>query len=372
MNPMRVYAEIDLDAIRHNVSAMKTIVGDKIGVLAVIKANAYGHGAVEVAHALQGIAAGFCVATAEEALELRAADITEPILILGYVFPDAVEKLIAADISLTVFDRESAEMISQTAARLNKTAKIHIKLDTGMGRIGFLPNDDSVAEVCRIAALPNLKLQGLFSHFARADEADKTSANRQFARYDEFAAKLKAAGVEITYHHLCNSAGITEMPMARYDLVRCGITTYGIYPSDEVDRSLVNLKPAMAVYSHIAYVKEVPAGTTVSYGSTFVAQKPMKIATIPVGYADGYPRSLSGKGYMMIRGQKAPVLGRVCMDQCMVDVTDIEGVCRGDKVTVLGEGVDADVMQNLSGRLHYEIVCDISPRVPRIYIGKNK
>lgn len=370
--PKRVYAEIDLDAIRHNVTEMQKAAGDGVKLLAVIKANAYGHGAVPVAKALSGIAYGFCVATAEEALELRAAGIAEPILILGYVFPEDVKELIKNDVSLTVFDIETAAEISDIAAGLCKTAKVHIKLDTGMGRIGFLPNDGSVSAVKEIAGMPHIKIMGLFSHFARADEKDKTYAEQQLAVFRAFADKLQAAGVDIPFRHICNSAGITELPHAHFNMARCGISTYGLYPSDEVDRSLVELKPAMSIYSHVAYVKTVPAGTAVGYGSLFVAERQTTVATVPVGYADGLPRSLACKGYVIIKGQKAPVLGRVCMDQCMVDVTDIPGVCRGDKVTVLGRGVDADTLQNLSGRLHYEIVCDISPRVKRIYLNKTQ
>lgn len=372
MIPKRVYAEIDLDAIRHNISQMKNIVGKGVQVMAVIKANGYGHGAVSVAQALKGLADGFCVATAEEALDLRQSGITAPILILGYVFPEELSELIQNDIALTVFDTETAEEISALAGSLGKTANIHIKLDTGMGRIGFLPNKISVAAVKEISEMPYICIEGLFSHFACADEKDKTSAKHQRTLFCEFSDALQKTGVTIKYHHLCNSAGITELPDARFNMVRCGIATYGLYPSDEVDRSLVELHPAMSIYSHVVYVKTVPAGTTVSYGSTFVADREMTIATIPVGYADGLPRSLSGKGYMMIKGQKAPILGRVCMDQCMVDVSQIDGVCRGDKVTVMGDGIDAETLQNLSGRLHYEIICDISDRVKRIYIGKIK
>ncbi|MBQ6947316.1 MAG: alanine racemase [Clostridia bacterium] len=369
MYPSRVYARIDLDAICDNVERVQQIVGEQVGVYAVIKANAYGHGALQVAKALKKKVAGFGVATAEEALSLRDAGIKNPILILGYIFPDSSEAMIMEDITLTVFDYETAEMLSEMAGRLNKTVKVHIKVDTGMGRIGFLPDATGVKTICNIAALPHLEIEGLFSHFACADETDKTSATRQLEKFTSFADALETAGVKIPLKHMSNSAGITEMPDARFNMVRLGISTYGLYPSDEVDRSKLQLTPAMSLHAKVTYVKTVPAGTPVSYGSTFVTDRETVIATISIGYADGYPRSLSGRGYMMIRGQKAPVLGRVCMDQCMVDVTHIPDVCRGDEVIVMGEGVDTETVARLSDRLHYELICDIGVRVPRVYIS---
>ena len=370
MYPNRVYAKIDLDAICDNITAVKAAVGEGVAVYAVIKANAYGHGALQVAKSLKKEVAGFGVATAEEALSLRDAGIKNPILILGYIFPGSSEALIMEDVTLTVFDYETAETLSIMAERLGKTVKVHIKVDTGMGRIGFLPDEDSLAEICRIAQLPGLEIEGLFSHFARADEADKTSAKAQLQMFSDFADKLEAAGVHIPMLHLCNSAGITEMPDARFNMVRCGIATYGLYPSDEVDRSKVKLTPAMSLHAKVTFVKTVPAGTPVSYGSTFVTERETVIATVPIGYADGYPRSLSGCGYMMIHGQKAPVLGRVCMDQLMVDVTDIPDVKRGDEVVVMGQGIDTETVARLSDRLHYELICDIGVRVPRVYVTK--
>ncbi len=370
MLPSRVYARIDLDAICDNVDEMQRIVGPGVGLMAIIKANAYGHGAIPVARVLKNKVRSFGVATAEEALSLREAGIRNPILILGYIFPGVSEALIMEDISLTVFDYETAETLSDLAVRLGKTVNIHIKIDTGMSRIGLMPNNESVGIVRRIAALPNLVIGGIFSHFARADETDKTSAREQLAAFERFTERLKAEGVAIPCRHMCNSAGITEVPEARFDLVRCGIATYGLYPSEEVDRDLIRLKPAMSMHARVTYVKTVPAGTPVSYGGTFVTDRETVIATIPIGYADGYPRSLSNKGYVMIRGEKAPILGRVCMDQCMVDVTNIPDVRRGDEVTLMGDGVDAETLARLSDRLHYELVCDIGVRVPRVYFSR--
>ncbi len=367
MYPDRVYAKIDLKAICNNVSKAQQLVGEEVAVYAVIKANAYGHGALQVAHALKDRAAGFCVATAEEALSLRKDGIQNPILILGYIFPGSGEALIRNDITLTVFDYETAQTLSKMAAVMNKTVKVHIKVDTGMGRIGFLPGAESVQVICQIAALPHLEIEGLFSHFACADEQDKSSARGQLAQFLDFAQQLKAAGVEIPLLHMCNSAGIMDLPDARLNMVRLGISAYGLYPSEEVDRTKLELQPAMSLHAKVAHVKTVPAGTPISYGSTFVTGDTTVVATIPIGYADGYPRSLSGRGYVMIRGQKAAILGRVCMDQCMVDVTHIPGVCRGDEVVVMGEGVDTETVARLSDRLHYELICDIGGRVPRVY-----
>lgn len=370
MYPDRVYAKIDLNAICQNINAIQALVGEDVAVYAVIKANAYGHGALQVAQALKDEVSGFCVATAEEALALREAQINNPILILGYIFPVSCEELIRQDITLTVFDYETALTLSDIAGRLEKNVKVHIKVDTGMGRIGFLPNQQSLQEIERIAQLPHLEIEGLFSHFARADEADKTDAKAQLHTFSEFAKALEEARVHIPMLHLCNSAGITQMPDARFNMVRCGIATYGLYPSEEVDRSKVKLTPAMSLHAKVTFVKTVPAGTPVSYGSTFVTERETVIATVPIGYADGYPRSLSGRGYMMIHGQKAAVLGRVCMDQLMVDVTDIADVKRGDEVIVMGEGVDTETVARLSDRLHYELICDIGVRVPRVYVAK--
>ncbi len=368
MYPNRVYAKIDLGAICDNVAAVKSAVGQDVAVYAVIKANAYGHGALQVANALKNEVTGFCVATAEEALSLRQAAIDNPILILGYIFPDSSRALIEQDVTLTVFDYETAENLSALAKKLGKTVKVHIKVDTGMGRIGFLPDEQSVAEIKRIAALPNLKIEGLFSHFATADEQDKAFAQQQMKLFSDFADTLAAEGIEIPMRHMSNSAAIIDLPEAKFNMVRLGIATYGLYPSAEVERSSVKLTPAMSLHAFVTFVKTVPAGTAISYGSTFVTERETVVATVPIGYADGYPRSLSGCGYMMVHGKKAAVLGRVCMDQLMLDVTDIPDVQRGDEVIVMGQGVDTETVATLSGRLHYELICDIGVRVPRVYV----
>lgn len=369
----RVYAKIDLDAVAHNFEAMKKNIASDTKMIAVIKADGYGHGAVPIAKQTEeyDYIWGFATASAEEAMALRMAGIKKPILILGFVFEEHYKELVANDIRPAVFKLSMAEKLSEEACRQGKEFFIHIALDTGMTRIGFADNEESVEIIKQIAALPNLKIEGMFTHFARADEIDKTSANKQLERYLAFADKLEEAGVHIPIRHCSNSAGIIEMPQANLNIVRAGISIYGIYPSDEVDRNIVKLEPVMELKSHISYIKDVEPGVGVSYGGTFVTERKTRIATIPVGYADGYPRLLSNKGYVLIHGKKAPILGRVCMDQFMVDVTDISDAKELDEVTLLGKDGDAslpvETLSEICGRFPYEFVCDISKRVPRVY-----
>lgn len=370
----RVCARINLDAVAHNFAAMRANMDPKAGMIAVIKADGYGHGAVPVARLVEDYDYiwGFAAATAEEALALRAAGVRKPILILGYVFEEHYEALVREDIRPAVFRADTARQLSQEGARQGRTVPIHIAVDTGMTRIGFADTPESVQRIKEIAAFPHIRIEGLFTHFARADEADKRSAEAQLARYLKFADALEAEGVKIPLRHCSNSAGILDMPHANLDLVRAGISIYGIYPSDEVKKEAVPLLPAMELKSHISHIKEVDAGVPVSYGGTFVTVRRTRIATIPVGYADGYPRLLSNKGRVLIRGKSAPVLGRVCMDQFMADVTDIPEACCLDEVTLLGQDGDACISAEelgaLSGRFPYELVCDISKRVPRVYL----
>ncbi len=372
-NYSRVYAGIDLDAIAYNFASMHKNIHPSAKMIAVIKADGYGHGAVPIARLAEpyDYIWGFATATAEEALQLRRAGIRKPILILGYVFEEHYADLIREDIRPVVFSLSMAEQLSQEAARQGKTAIIHIGLDTGMTRIGFPCTADSILEIMLISRLPDVKIEGMFTHFARADETDKTSAQDQLERYLKFADRLKEAGVDILLRHCSNSAGIIDMPYANLNLVRAGISIYGIYPSDEVCKKNVPLKPAMEIKSHITLIKEVEAGVAVSYGGTFVTKRKTRIATIPVGYADGYPRLLSNRGRVLIHGQSAPVLGRICMDQFMVDVTDILQAQELDEVTLLGSDGEAVIsveeLGELSGRFPYEFICDISKRVPRVY-----
>ena len=370
----RVAAYVDLDAVEENFESMRKNLKEGTKMAAVIKAGGYGHGAGEIAKLMEPkeYLWGFAVATVEEALALRKQGVQKPVLILGYTFPDSYEELVAEDIRATVFRLDTAAELSKEAVRQGKEVSVHIKVDTGMSRIGFADTQESVETIGKISRLPGLRLEGLFTHFARADEADKTWAEEQLRRYQAFAEKCRQAGVEFPIRHCSNSAGIIDMPEANLNLVRAGITVYGLYPSEEVKKERVPLRPVMSMKSHIVHVKEIEAGTQVSYGGIYTAPGRRRIATIPVGYADGYPRSLSNKGCVLIEGKRAPICGRVCMDQLMVDVTDISRAEPGKEVTIFGtdqgETLSIDELAELSGRFNYEFVCDISERVPRIYL----
>lgn len=374
----RVYAKIDLNAIAYNMEQMKQNIRPETKVMAVIKADGYGHGAVQIAEMMErwNYIWGFAVATLDEAVVLRTEGIQKPILVLGCVFPDQYMEMLKHEIRMNIYTEEMAESISRMAAREGKTAYMHIKLDTGMSRLGFGINEQSAETIKRISKMPNVNMEGIFTHFTKADEKDKSFTKKQIQEFVWMTERLKEKNVRFTYEHCSNSAGIIDVPEANFDIVRAGISTYGLYPSEEVDKTNVKLKPALALKSHVAFVKEIESGTPVSYGGTFVAKEKMKIATIPVGYADGYPRSLSNKGYVLIRGKKAPILGRVCMDQFMVDVTQIEGVSFGDKVTMIGkdgnEILPVEVLSELSGRFNYEFVCDLGKRIPRVYVRDGK
>lgn len=369
----RVYAEIDLDAVLYNFESMRKNIKEGTQMIAVIKADAYGHGAVPIAHLMEerDYIWGFATATAEEAMQLRKAGIRKPILILGYVFEEYDDVLIREDIRPTVFKKDTAYRLSRKAKEQGRVLPIHLAVDTGMTRVGFADTKDSAEIIKEISMLPGITIEGLFTHFARADESDKTFAEKQLERYMAFADQLKELEIQIPIHHCSNSAGIIDLPQANLDVVRAGITIYGIYPSQEVKKECVPLKPVMKLKSHIAYIKDVEEGVEISYGGTFTTKRKSRIATIPVGYADGYPRSLSGKGSVLIRGQRAPITGRICMDQFMVDVTDLQDVSELDEVTLLGEDREAvlpvEELSALSGRFPYEFVCNISQRVPRIY-----
>ena len=374
----RVKAVISLDAVEQNFREMRKNIAEDTKMIAVVKADAYGHGAVPIAHLIEDYDYiwGFAAATAEEAVHLRQAGITKPILILGIVFDEYFPELVQYDIRPAVCEYDEAKKLSDEAVLQNKTVHIHIALDTGMTRIGYADIPESVEEIKKIAELPNLEIEGMFTHFARADEYDRSPAMVQLERYQDFSKRVEEAGVDIPLHHCSNSAGIIRVPEANLSIVRAGITIYGIYPSSEVERDIVKLSPVMELTSHITYVKDVPAGAAISYGGTYVADKKRRVATIPVGYADGYPRQLSNKGWVLIHGKKAPILGRVCMDQFMADVTEIDNVKKGDEVTLLGrdgdEFISIEEMGDLCGRFSYEFACDISPRVPRVYIKDGK
>lgn len=374
----RVYARIDLDAIASNMEHMKQNLNPNSKIMAVIKADGYGHGAVQIAQMLENVDYiwGFAVATLDEAVVLKSEGIQKPILVLGCVFPDQYMEMLKYDIRMNVYTEEMAESISQMATREGMTAYMHIKLDTGMTRLGFDTSKESVETIARIAGMQNVCMEGIFTHFAKADEIDKDFTKKQMKDFVWMTEKLKEKNVEFQYEHCANSAAIIDVPEANFDLVRAGISTYGLYPSEEVNKENVTLKPALALKSHVAFVKEIEAGTPISYGGTYVSKRSMRIATIPVGYADGYPRNLSNVGYVLIRGKKAPIVGRVCMDQFMVDVTDIDGVCFGDNVTLIGkdgnETITVEELSELSGRFNYEFICDLGKRIPRVYVKNGK
>lgn len=362
------YVRIDLDAIRENIETVRRKTGT--AVMAVVKADAYGHGAVPVAQHLRDICSFFGVSSAAEALELRQAGLDNPILILGHTPVDAFPLVVEQEIRPAIFRWEDALALSEEAQHQGKTAKFHFAVDTGMSRIGFQAEEDAAELCCRIAGLPGLCPEGLFSHFATADCADLSKAREQARKFDWFCDLLKQRGLEIPIRHMNNSAGLMNFT-DQYDMVRCGIVTYGLYPSPEVDPKLLPLKPALSWHSHISHVKTLPAGREVSYGGLYVTREDTRVATIPVGYADGYWRSLSGRFYVLIHGRRAPILGRVCMDQMMVDVTHIPQTQPGDPVTLVGhdgdEVITVEQIAGEAGSFNYEFICGISRRVPRVY-----
>lgn len=375
----RVCAYIDLDAVCDNMANMKANIDENTKIIAVIKTDGYGHGAVQIAKQLEPLdyVWGYATATCEEAFILRESGMKKPILILGYTFPYAYEKMILMDIRPAMFREDQAKAYQDVAKQLGKVAKVHIKVDTAMSRVGIKTNDEGIAFIRSVMAYENIEVEGIFTHFARADEADKTAVLAQLSRYTAFLERVdQECPGKIPYKHCSNSAGIVELRQANMNLVRAGITLYGLWPSDEVSRDIVKLKPVMSLKSHIVYLKTIEKGTAVSYGGTYVADKERKVATIPVGYGDGYPRGLSNKGYVLIRGHRARILGRVCMDQFMVDVSAIDGVQMGDEVTLIGSDCDEVItmeeLGDISGRFNYELACDISKRVPRAFFKDGK
>lgn len=366
----RVYALVDLNIIKHNVSAIVNNIPKGTKIMPVIKADAYGHGAVEVAKALLDTSFGFCVATIEEALELRGAGIKKPLLILGGLSQNNFEDAVLNDISINIYSEEMAKKLSLVCEKHKRKASVHLSVDTGMNRIGLPFNEKGIDEALKIASYKNLSLDGIFSHFATADEEDKTMANLQGKRFIEFCTKLKEKGVNPKYIHICNSAAICDLTEFGFSIARPGIITYGYYPSNEVSKNL-GIKPALELKTHVRHIKEVEAGEGISYGHSYVAKEKRTIATIPVGYADGYPRLLSNRGRVIINGSYANIVGRICMDQFMVDVTDIPNVSVEDEVILIGsegdKSVTADEIAKLCGTISYEILCGISKRVVRLY-----
>jgi alanine racemase len=384
--PLALWAEIDLAAVAHNISELKRATAPGVRFMAVVKANAYGHGDVAVArHALAAGADALGVARIGEGVALRSAGIRAPILIFGYTPPNLAEALIEHDLTATLYTIGAAQALSDIAVARRSTIRAHLKVDTGMGRLGIVPDSrcfsgghrmdvaDAVQQVAAMRRMPGLDFEGIYTHFATADTADKTAARTQFHRFKTFLDALAAAGIVFPIRHAANSAATIELPETHLDMVRAGISIYGLYPSGEVARSRAQLVPVMTLKAVIAHLKSVPAGFAVSYGSTWKASRPTKIATIPIGYADGYSRLLSNRGQMIVGGRRAPVVGRVCMDQTMLDVGHIPGVQPGDVVTIIGGRDDtvitADEIAAELGTIHYEVTSSIMARVPRRLIG---
>ena len=384
MDALLVRAEIDLKAIANNIKELRRITHPDARLMGVVKANGYGHGAIEVAQcALQNGAEILGVARIEEGIQIREAGIEVPILIFGYTLPELANDLLEYDLTQTVYTYASAQTLSRTAAALKKKIRIHLKVDTGMGRLGLLPQNfqldnsaaidtDAVEETLAIAGLDGLELEGIFTHFATADSADKTYAEDQLDLFMNFLNRLRKAGLEPPVRHAANSAALIDIPQSHLDLVRPGIATYGLYPSDEVNKRHVSLKPAMALKARIIQLKKVPAGFKVSYGTSHETRKPTTIATIPIGYADGLNRLLSSRGQMLVHEQRAPIIGRVCMDLTMLDVGHIDNIQMGDEVAVFGRqgkaSITVDEIASLLNTINYEIVSTITARVPRVYL----
>ena len=360
-------AIVNLGAIAHNVSGIRKKIGKETAMMAVVKADGYGHGALQVSlTALKNGATCLGVALPEEAEPLRKAGIDVPILVLGLIQPDEAYKIIASNLEQTVCTLELAEALNRTARNASIKTNIHVKVDTGMGRIGVHPRD-TLAFVRRVKSLKNLNLKGIFSHFACADERDDNFSREQMRVFDQLVREIEASGIHIPQKHLANSAGILALPKSYYDLVRPGIMLYGLYPSSEVVRS-VPLIPAMTLKSKISYIKQASAGTPVSYGRTHYTGRDTVVATLPVGYADGYNRRLSNEGHVFIHGKRAPLIGRICMDMCMCDVTHLDKVNPGDEVILFGEDPGIDELAATLGTINYEVVCTVGKRVPRTYL----
>ncbi len=378
----RVEADIDLDAIRYNIETVKALNPTDRKVCLVIKADAYGHGSVQLAKEFSDIADYYAVACIDEAVELRNAGIETPILILGYTDESDFVIAINYDITLAIYDVQEADALSRIASKDGKKAKVHIKVDSGMSRIGFQCDDEGVAAAMKIYDMDGLEVEGIFTHYAKADYIDKSDAKTQYDKFSWFVSEMEKQGAELAIRHIDNSAGAMEIHSDGFDMVRLGIVIYGLYPSEEIDKSVV-LKPAMSLKSKVIHVKTLPAGRGIGYGWSYVTDKDTRVATVSVGYADGYSRALSNKGRVLIHGEYAPILGRVCMDQIMVDVTGIdegkfefEKVKVGDEVVLFGtqgeNSISVEEIAEPANSFNYEAVCNISRRVERVYFKGGK
>lgn len=376
-NTRPVWAEINLDNLAHNIREVRDHTKKDSLVTAVVKADGYGHGSVQIADTfLENGADRLAVAILTEAIELRKGGIDAPILILGYTPRGQFDKVVDYNLIQTIYDVEDARALSEIAAKDDKKATIHIKLDTGMGRIGFPSEEESVDKILEINKLPNIYVEGVYTHFAKADEKDKSHVRGQFEKYIDITNQLEDRGMAIDIKHVSNSASVIDLKDYSLDMVRAGVMIYGFYPSDEVDRESINLKPAMNLKARVSHVKTVPKGTGISYGQIFKTERESRIATLPLGYADGFTRLFTGKAEVYINGKRAKVVGRICMDQCMIDVTDVPDVKVGDEVVIFGYGKDgyphADELAEMIGTINYEIVCMVGRRIPRVYVSEGE
>ncbi|MDQ0203587.1 alanine racemase [Pectinatus haikarae] len=367
------WVEVDLDILANNMREIRRLTDKNAEITAVIKANAYGHGSCAVAELLlQNGADRFAVAELDEAIELRRADITAPILVLGPLFAEQARPAVLYGIDVPIFDYNTAKAFSDEAVRQRRDVRLHIKIDSGMGRIGYRPAEESIAEIKKISKLPNVVMEGIFTHFATADCTDKSFAREQYKRFSYVCARLEEEKVTVRTHHCANSAAILDLPEYHWDMVRAGVILYGLAPSGEVDIAGTALKPAMAFKCRITHIKKLQKGDSVSYGRKFIADRECTIATLPVGYADGYTRMLSGKAQVLIGGQRASVVGNICMDQCMVDISQIQNVKKGDEAVLFGSqgssAISADELARKLGTINYEIVCMMARRLPRVYV----
>ncbi len=373
----RTWAEVDLDAIAHNIKEIRKIANPSAQLMAVVKADAYGHGFLEVTKTLlENGADRLAVATLREGEQLRSRGVQVPILVLGALMEEDIEDYINFNITPNVFSYETAHAISYIAEKKEKVTKIHIKLDTGMSRIGFLTGDNNekvVEEIIKISKLPYIEIEGIFSHFSTSDEYDDSYTRLQFKRFMDVINMLEEREIHIPIKHICNSAAIMMYPEMHLDMVRPGVILYGMYPSDEVDKSKLDLKPAMTLKAKVTLVKEVEPGRGVSYGKEYITDKVTKIATVPIGYADGYLRRLAKEGKMIVHGQQVPIIGRICMDQCMIDVTNVHNIERGDEVILFSDkGITVDDLARWLDTINYEVTCVIGKRIPRIYKKNGK
>lgn len=370
----RVYAEVNLDAILYNMEQMRKLLKEDTKIMGVIKTDGYGHGAVPIGRELEQLdyTWGYATATVEEAEILRRNGMEKPILVLGATFPEQYEAMADLGIRVNLYSIRQAEQMEAAAAKMNKKIMVHVKIDTGLSRLGFQVTEEAADEIARISRMPHIIVEGIFTHFAKSDAKDKTMANQQMEAFAKMKKMLEERNVEIPMIHCSNSAAIIDMPEANMSVVRAGISLYGMWPSDEVKKENIDLQPVMSLKSCIVFLKELEKGRTISYGATYETTRKQRIATVPVGYGDGYPRSLSNKGYVLIHGKKAPICGRICMDQFMVDVTDIPEAQEGDLVTLVGKDHGAEITMeeigDLSGRFNYEFACDLGKRIPRVYI----